>query len=83
MACAMYWKVVCARPETSLRITGQLIDAATSGHLWADRFEGELADIFDLQDQVTASVVGSIAPKLEKAEIEWSQAQAHRQPRRL
>jgi tetratricopeptide (TPR) repeat protein len=39
-------------------------------HLWADRFEGALEDIFDLQDQVTASVVGAIAPKLEQAEIE-------------
>jgi adenylate cyclase len=53
-----------------VRISGQLIDAATGAHLWADRFDGELADIFDLQDQVTASVVGAIAPKLEQAEIE-------------
>jgi adenylate cyclase len=53
-----------------LRITGQLIDASTGGHLWADRFEGTLAQVFDLQDQVTASVVGAIAPKLEQAEIE-------------
>jgi TolB-like protein/tetratricopeptide (TPR) repeat protein len=53
-----------------VRITGQLIDAATGVHLWADRFEGSLEDIFDLQDQVTASVVGVIAPKLEQAEIE-------------
>jgi len=55
-----------------VRITGQLIDAATGAHLWADRFEGGLEDIFDLQDQVTASVVGAIAPKLEQAEIERS-----------
>ena len=53
-----------------VRITGQLIDAATGTHLWADRFDGELADVFDLQDQVTASVVGTISPKLEQAEIE-------------
>lgn len=52
-----------------LRITGQLIDAATGGHLWAQRFEGGLEDIFELQDKVTASVVGAIAPKLEQAEI--------------
>ena len=56
-----------------VRITGQLIDAATGAHLWADRFDGELADIFDLQDQVTASVVGAIAPRLEQAEIERAQ----------
>jgi TolB-like protein len=53
-----------------VRITGQLADAATGSNLWADRFEGGLQDIFDLQDQVTASVVGAIAPKLEQAEIE-------------
>ena len=53
-----------------VRIIGQLIDASTGGHLWADRFEGGLDDIFDLQDQVTASVVSTIAPTLEKAEIE-------------
>src|SRR4051794_8216188 len=53
-----------------LRITGQLIDAATGAHLWADRFDGELEDVFDLQDQMTASVVGAIAPKLEQAEME-------------
>ncbi|HEX9904151.1 MAG TPA: adenylate/guanylate cyclase domain-containing protein [Propylenella sp.] len=53
-----------------VRITGQLIDASTGAHLWADRFDGELADIFELQDQVTACVVGAIAPKLEQAEIE-------------
>ena len=53
-----------------VRITGQLIDATTGGHLWADRFEGTLDDIFELQDQVTESVVGAIAPQLELAEIE-------------
>jgi TolB-like protein len=55
-----------------MRITGQLIDATTGAHVWADRFEGKLEDIFDLQDQVTASVVGAIAPTLEQAEIERS-----------
>ncbi len=53
-----------------VRITGQLIDAATGGHLWAERFENALDDIFELQDQVTESVVGAIAPQLERAEIE-------------
>jgi TolB-like protein/class 3 adenylate cyclase len=53
-----------------VRITGQLIDAATGTHLWADRFDGALEDVFDLQDQVTTNVVGAIAPKLEQAEIE-------------
>src|SRR5206468_424182 len=53
-----------------VRITGQLIDATTGGHVWADRFEGTLGDIFALQDQVAESVVGAIAPQLERAEIE-------------
>jgi len=53
-----------------VRVTGQLIDSSTGTHLWADRFEGTLEDIFDLQDKVTASVVGAIAPQLEAAEME-------------
>jgi TolB-like protein len=53
-----------------VRITGQLVDAATGVHLWADRFDGALEDIFDLQEQITAKVVGAIAPRLEQAEIE-------------
>ncbi|TFW52271.1 adenylate/guanylate cyclase domain-containing protein [Bradyrhizobium sp. MOS001] len=53
-----------------VRITGQLVDSATGAHLWADRFDGGLGDIFALQDQVTESVVGAIAPAVEKAEIE-------------
>ena len=53
-----------------VRITGQLVDTATGAHLWAERFDGGLDDIFDLQDQVTESVVGAIAPAVEKAEIE-------------
>jgi TolB-like protein len=55
-----------------IRISGRLVEASTGTQLWADRFEGALADIFDLQDQVTASVVGAIAPRLGKAEIERS-----------
>ena len=53
-----------------VRITGQLIDAATGAHLWADRFDSQLEDIFDLQDRVTSSVIGAISPQLERAEIE-------------
>ncbi|MGA3800074.1 winged helix-turn-helix domain-containing tetratricopeptide repeat protein [Pseudomonas fluorescens] len=53
-----------------LRITGQLIDATSGTHIWAERFEGLLDDIFELQDQITESVVGAIAPQLERAEIE-------------
>jgi TolB-like protein len=52
-----------------VRITGQLIEARSGAHLWADRFDGDLQDIFDLQDQVTARVANAIAPKIEQAEI--------------
>jgi adenylate cyclase len=52
-----------------VRITAQLIDASTGAHLWANRFDGAMEDIFELQDQVTTSVVGAITPTLEQAEI--------------
>lgn len=55
-----------------VRITGQLIDAASGAHLWADKFDGSLEDVFDLQDRITMSVVAAIAPKLDQAEIERS-----------
>jgi len=53
-----------------IRITGQLIDTTTGAHLWAERFDSGLEDIFGLQDQLTASVISAIAPKLQQAEIE-------------
>src|SRR6516225_7514836 len=52
-----------------VRITGQLIDAATGAHIWADRFERDLTDVFALQDEVTAAVVCAIQPKLLQTEI--------------
>ena len=58
------------RSDDRIRITGQLIEAATGAHLWADRFDGRLSDIFELQDEMTARIVGAIAPKLQPAEIE-------------
>jgi adenylate cyclase len=59
-----------------LRITAQLVDAATGTNLWADRFEGTLEDVFDLQDQVTTSVVAAISPQVERAEIARAQHKA-------
>jgi TolB-like protein/class 3 adenylate cyclase len=53
-----------------VRITGQLIDSETGAHLWADRFDGAIDDVFELQDRITASVVGAIAPRVDEAEIE-------------
>ena len=53
-----------------VRITGQLIDAATGAHVWAERYDRRLEDIFALQDEITLNVLGAIAPQLEQAEIE-------------
>ena len=53
-----------------IRITGQLIDATSGAHLWADRYDGQLDDIFDLQDKITASVIGAIEPSVLSAEID-------------
>jgi TolB-like protein/class 3 adenylate cyclase len=53
-----------------VRITGQLIDTTTGAHIWADRFDGALDDIFELQDEVASHVVGAIEPKLRQSEIE-------------
>jgi len=57
------------RASGKVRITGQLIDAVTGSHIWADRFERDLTDVFALQDEVTSAVVSAIQPTLLKAEI--------------
>jgi adenylate cyclase len=59
-----------------MRIACQLIDAGSGLHLWTDRFDGTLSDVFDLQDRITSSVIGAIEPKLRNAEI----ARARRKP---
>ena len=64
----------------TVRITGQLIDAATGAHLWADRFEGRLDDVFALQDKITEGVVSAITPTIYKAEIDQA---ARRRPASL
>jgi TolB-like protein len=63
-----------------LRITGQLVDAISGAHLWADRFEGDSQDVFALQDRVAESVVAAIEPTLQLAEIERYR---QRRPERL
>ena len=57
------------KASAKVRITGQLIDAVTGAHLWADRFERDLTDIFALQDEVTVAVVSAIEPKMLQTEI--------------
>ena len=58
------------RMGSRVRITAQLIDTSTAAHVWADRFEGGIDNLFDLQDQVTDKVVGAIEPEMWRAEIE-------------
>jgi adenylate cyclase len=55
-----------------LRVTAQLVEAETGAHLWADKFDGELKDVFDFQDQITERVVGIVEPSVQKSEIERS-----------
>ncbi len=59
-----------------LRVAGQLVEAATGMSLWAGRFDGDVSDVFDLQDLVASSIIGAISPRLEQAEI----ARAKRKP---
>jgi adenylate cyclase len=60
------------RSGNRVRITAQLIDGPSGNHLWADRYEGAMTDVFDLQDRITESVVGAIQPSVRSAEIERS-----------
>jgi adenylate cyclase len=64
------------RAGNRIRISAQLLDATTGAHLWADRFDAQLADIFELQDNVASSVAGVIEPRLEAAEYRRSIQQA-------
>jgi adenylate cyclase len=57
------------RASNRVRITGQLVEAETGAHLWADRFDSPIDDVFDLQDQVTMAVAGAIEPSVTQAEI--------------
>jgi len=59
-----------------VRITAQLIDAADGKHLWAERYDRQLEDIFELQDEITATIVGTLEPELGVAELVRSQAKA-------
>ena len=71
------------KAASRVRITGQLIDAATGAHLWADRFDGGLEDIFDLQDQVTRERRRRDRAEAGTGRDRAGQAQADRAPRRL
>jgi adenylate cyclase len=63
-----------------VRITAQLIHAISGTHLWADRFDGSLEDIFELRDRVASSVVGAIEQRLRLSEIERAIPEAKHKP---
>jgi TolB-like protein len=58
------------KSNNRIRLSAQLIDVSTDSRIWADKFDVDLGDLFDLQDRLTSSVVGAISPKIEQAEIE-------------
>ena len=58
------------RSGDQVRVTGQLIETETATHVWADRYDGTLGDIFALQDEMTMSVIGAVEPTLRRAEVE-------------
>jgi TolB-like protein len=60
------------RAGTTIRVTAQLIDAATGRHVWAERYDRALVDLFAVQDEITRSIIGSIAPGIVMAEIQHS-----------
>jgi adenylate cyclase len=62
------------RAGNRLRITGQLIDTAAGNYVWAERFDGALEDVFELQDKITSSVVAAIEPRVQRAEVKRAQA---------
>jgi hypothetical protein len=64
------------RRDSRLRVSVQLVDAAEATELWAHRFDGEVASLFDFQDRITEAVVGLVEPEVRKAEIQ----QARRKP---
>ena len=62
------------RAESRIRINAQLLDSTSASHLWAERFDRKIDDIFELQEEITRNIVGSIAPQIELAEVERGRA---------
>jgi TolB-like protein/Flp pilus assembly protein TadD len=68
------------RSGDKVRVAAQLVEGASGAHLWAEKFEGAVSDIFDFQDEITRSVIGLIEPQIRKAEIERAR---HKRPESL
>src|SRR5262249_11432172 len=64
------------RAGTKIRITAQLIDATNGHHVWAERYDRDLVDLFAVQDEVTRNIIGAIAPGIVMAEIQHSRSKA-------
>jgi adenylate cyclase len=60
----------CRKGGNQLRISVQLVEAATGNHLWAEKYDGRVQDVFDLQDQIAEGVVSATEPSIRRAEIE-------------
>ena len=73
LASATCWRAASARPAIAFASPGSSLMLRRVMHIWADRYDSTLEDIFDLQDRVTSSVIGAISPQLERAEIERAQ----------
>ena len=74
LAWLMFSKAAFARPASRVRITAQLVDGRSGNHVWAQRYDRELQDIFAVQDEITATLAGAIEPELGKAERERAKA---------
>ena len=79
-AFAMCSKAACAAPPNRVRITAQLIDAAAGGHLWSEKYDRDLTDLFVLQDEITRDIVGVVAPQVLVAEMQRAR---RKDPQRL
>ena len=60
------------RAGTTIRVTAQLVDATNGRHVWAERYDRTLVDLFAVQDEITRSIIGAIAPGIVMAEIQHS-----------
>ena len=80
---AMCCTAACAVPGNTLRIAVELSESQTGNVIWADRFDGELTELFDLQDRIALRVATAIAPQLRERELDPRAAQASRQHDRL
>ena len=71
-ACATSLKGVCCEPASLFEVNAQLIDAESGAHLWAERFDGSLDAVFEIQDQIAAGVTGALGSALQSAQIHGS-----------